>query len=142
MKLDNLGDIPPPLRLVAVDREHPRYAHEAVVAFLVGGKTHWGRTQNLSRGGLCADIAEAIPNGTSIDVDIQLVFDDTESEALRLPARVVWCTTVDEAFQIGLSFRSLTAEQGQYLTLFLKYLDDGTPAARTRRESNLDKRFG
>jgi hypothetical protein len=128
--------------VLAVEREHPRYAHEAVLTLIVGAKTIWGRTQNLSRGGLCAELADSIPNGTNIDVDIQLVFDDAETEPLRLPARVAWCTTLDEAFQIGLSFRSLTAEQSQYLTLFLKYLDDGTPAARTRRESNLDKRFG
>lgn len=127
---------------MTTDREHPRYAHEAVVTFHVATKTHWGRTQNLSRGGLCADLAEAIPNGTDIEVDIQLVFDDVESEPLRLPARVVWCTTLDEGYQVGLSFQKLTAEQVQYLTMFLRYLDDGAPTQRTRRESNLDKRFG
>jgi hypothetical protein len=127
---------------VASDREHPRYAHEAVVTLHVGAKTYWGRTQNLSRGGLCADLTDAISLGTDIEVDIQLVFDDVESEPLRLPARVVWCTTVDEAFQIGLSFQKLTADHHQYLSLFLKYLDDGAPTQRTPRESNLDKRFG
>jgi hypothetical protein len=129
--------------LVTVEREHPRYAHEAVVTFHVGPKAIGGRTQNLSRGGLCADLADAIPNGTSLDVDIQLVFDDVgESEALRLPARVVWCTTVDDGYQVGLSFRPLSAEQAQYLSLFLKYLDDGAPVLRSRRFSNVDKRFG
>jgi hypothetical protein len=113
-----------------------------VVTLHVGAKSHWGRTQNLSRGGLCAEIVEAIPNGADIEVDIQLVFDEVESEPLRLPARVVWCTTLDEAFQVGLSFQKLTAEQQEYLSLFLKYLDDGAPKLRTKRESNLDKRFG
>lgn len=127
---------------MTVAREHTRYAHEAVVTLHVGGKTFWGRTQNLSRGGLCADIAEAIELGTDIEVDIQLVFDDVESEPLRLPGRVVWCTTLDEAFQVGLSFQKLTAEQVQFLTMFLRYLDDGAPTQRSRRESNLDKRFG
>ncbi|MBA2544845.1 MAG: PilZ domain-containing protein [Deltaproteobacteria bacterium] len=127
---------------MAAEREHPRYAHEAVVTFHAVGKTHWGRTQNLSRGGLCADIAEPIANGADIEVDIQLVFDEVESEPLRLPARVAWCTTLDDSFQIGLSFQKLTAEQQQYLSLFLKYLDDGAPKQRTKRESNLDKRFG
>src|SRR5882724_7780271 len=127
---------------VTMEREHPRYAHEAVVTIHAGSQTHWGRTQNLSRGGLCADLPESIPNGANIDVDIQLVFDDVESEPLRLPARVVWCTTVDEAFQVGLSFRSLSTEQHELLSVFLKYLDDGAPTQRARRESNLDKRFG
>ena len=96
----------------------------------------------MSRGGLCADLAEAIELGTDIEVDIQLVFDDVESEPLRLPARVAWCTTLDDAFQVGLSFQKLTAEHQQYLTIFLRYLDADGPTQRSRRESNLDKRFG
>ncbi len=127
---------------MTVEREHPRFAHEAVVTLHVGEKTFWGRTQNMSRGGLCAEIAEPVALGTDIEVDIQLVFEDVESEPLRLPARVVWCTTLDEAFQVGLSFQKLTADHMQYLTIFLRYLDDGSPKLRTRRESNLDKRFG
>lgn len=127
---------------MAIEREHPRYAHEAVVTLHVGLKTYWGRTQNMSRGGLCADIAESINLGTDIEVDIQLVFDEVESEPLRLPARVVWCTTLDDAFQIGLSFQKLTPDQVQLLTMFLRYLEDPEPKQRTRRESNLDKRFG
>ena len=57
-------------------------------------------------------------------------------------ARVAWCTTVDDGCQVGLSFRPLSAEQTEFLTLFLKYLGEGEPKQRTRRESNLDKRFG
>jgi hypothetical protein len=127
---------------VTVEREHPRYAHEAVVTLHVNGKTYWGRTQNMSRGGLCADIAEAIPNGTDLEVDIQLVFEDVESEPLRLPARVVWATSLDESFQVGLSFQKMTAEMVQYLSMFLRYLGDGSPTQRSKRESTLDKRFG
>lgn len=127
---------------MTIEREHPRYAHEAVVTLHVGKKSLWGRTSNLSRGGLCADIAEAVPNGTDLEVDIQLVFDDVESEPLRLPARVVWATALDETFQVGLSFQKMTPEMVQYLTMFLRYLDDGAPKQRSKRESTLDKRFG
>src|ERR1043165_3628604 len=72
-----LAGEPPRSRLVTTAREHPRYAHEPVVTLYAGGKTHWGRTQNLSRGGLCADIPEPIANGANIEVDIQLVFEDS-----------------------------------------------------------------
>jgi hypothetical protein len=124
-------------------REHPRYAHEASVTLYVAGQTSEGRTKNVSRGGLCVDLSDPIAIGTDLEIDLQLVFeDDTQSEALRLPARVAWCTTVDEAFQVGLMFRPLAAELGQYLTMFLRFLQDGTKATRSRRESNLDKRFG
>lgn len=127
---------------MSVEREHPRYAHEAVVTLHVNGKSYSGKTQNMSRGGLCADIAEQIPLGTDLEVDIQLVFEDVESEPLRLPARVVWNTALDESFQVGLSFQKLTAENVQYLTMFLRYLEDPSPKLRSRRESTLDKRFG
>ena len=136
------GTRSPSSRLVTADREHPRYAHEAVVTMHVAGHKHQGRTMNVSRGGLCADLAEPIEFGTDIEVDLQLVFDEvTHSDALRLPGRIVWCTTVDDAFQVGIAFRPLTAELSKYLTVFLRYLQDGTKTPRSKRESSLDKRF-
>lgn len=128
-----------------IDREHPRYAHEAVIAIHAASSAHQGRTTNVSRGGLCADLAAEIAVGTDVEVDMQLVFDDdVQSDALRLPGRVVWCTTVDDGFQVGLSFRPLTAEQLKYLTLFLRYLDDGARPAKQPRDSerSVDDRFG
>jgi hypothetical protein len=123
------------------EREHPRYALDASVTFYVGAKTHTGRTKNLSRGGLCADLAEPITAGIDIDVGIVLVFsDDVQSEALRLPARVAWCTSVDEGHQVGIAFRPLGAEQAEYLAVFLRYLDDQRAEKRPRDQS-VDDRF-
>ncbi len=125
-----------------VDREHPRYAHEAAVTIHVAGKALEGRTQNVSRGGLCAQLSEPIAAGTAIDVDIVLVFDDdVHSEALRLPARVAWCTFVDDAHQVGIAFRALDAEQIDYLGLMLRYLDDGGRREKRPRYVTIDKRF-
>jgi hypothetical protein len=113
------------------------------VTFLVEGNTFQGRTTNVSRGGLCADLADPIAVGAEIHVDMQLVFEDEKvSEALRLPARVVWCTDVDDGCQVGISFKPLGAELTQYLTMFLRYLQDGSTSQRSKRESTLDKRFG
>ena len=125
------------------ERQHPRYAHEAVITLHVAGNAHQGRTSNVSRGGLCADLAAAIPAGTELEVDLQLVFDDaTHSEALRIPARVAWCTDVDDAHQIGLMFRPLAAELAEYLTMFLRYLDDrSTPTKQSKSELPIDDRF-
>jgi hypothetical protein len=123
-------------------REHPRYAHEAVVKLHTGTLLVTGRTRNISRGGLCATLIDPSPIGSEIEVDLQLVFEDSsESEVLRLPARIVWCTEIDDAFQIGVAFKPL-AELAQYLTLFLGFLDGGEKPERLRRESKLDKRFG
>jgi hypothetical protein len=123
-------------------RAYPRYAHEAAVTFFVGGGAHHeGRTKNLSRGGLCADLADPIPTGIDVEVGIVLVFaDDVQSEQLRLPARVAWCTPVDNGYQVGIAFRPLGAEHAEYLTVFLRYLDDHKPE-KTPRAANVDDRF-
>jgi len=126
---------------VTAEREHPRYAHEAAVTVRWGGKAFEGRTRNVSRGGLCADVSDAVKVGADVTVDLVLVFDDdAQSEALKLPARVAWCTPLDEAFQIGLSFKPLDAQLTQYLTLFLRYLDDSR-GDKAPREQSLDDRF-
>jgi PilZ domain len=133
---------PPSFRFVTAQRAHPRYAHEAAVTVHVLGQTIEGRTTNVSRGGLCCDLADALAHGTDIDVDLQLVFEEgTHSEPLRLPARVAWCTTVDDGHQIGIAFKPLSRELTEYLGLFLRYLDDGSQTQRSKRESTLDKRF-
>ena len=125
------------------ERAHPRYAHEAAISVFVDGKVLQGRSTNVSRGGLCADLEAGVKLGTDVEVDIQLVFDEeTHSEPLRVPARVVWCTHLNEVYQVGIAFRPMTADLADYLTMFLRYLDDGSAPTRSRRESNLDKRFG
>lgn len=128
--------------VAASQRAYPRYALDAAVTFFVGsGARHEGRTKNLSRGGLCADLAESIRTGIDIDIGIVLMFaDDTQSEQLRLPARVAWCTPVDNGFQVGLAFRPLDAQHTQYLDVFLRYLDD-RKAEKSPRAANVDDRF-
>jgi hypothetical protein len=125
---------------VTRDREHPRYAHEAEITFRVGTASHEGRTRNVSRGGVCAELADAIPVGVDLEIVLVLVFDNGESEPLRLPARIVWCTTVDEAYQVGLVFRPLGPELTRQLTLFLRYLDDNR-SEPLAAQATLDDRF-
>lgn len=125
------------------EREHPRYAHEAAVTFHLGASELQGRTRNVSRGGLCAQISNPVSNGTQMKIGLQLVFDEeTQSEPLLLPSRVAWCTPLDGGYQIGVSFMPLDAEQLEYLTLFLKYLDDGNQRERPfARAASVDERF-
>ena len=125
------------------DREHPRYAHEAVVTLRVAGKLHQGRTTNVSRGGFAADMSAKVPVGAEIEVDLQLVFDDdAQSEPLRVPARIVWCTAVEEMFQVGISFKPMAADRAQLLAMFLRYLDDSGPKTKQpKAERSVDDQF-
>jgi PilZ domain-containing protein len=123
------------------ERAYPRYAHEAAVKFRVGARLLEGRTRNVSRGGLCATLVDPIALGTNVELELVLVFDDeVQSDALRLPARVVWCTQVDEASQIGVLFRPLDAARAKQLELFLSFLDD-QESERLPRAANIDDRF-
>ena len=98
---------------------------------------------NLSRGGLCAELAQPIAPGTEVAVDIQLIFEDErQSEPLRLPGRVMWCTPIHGAYQVGLTFRRLDADCSVYLMMFLRYLDPGKSHERDARPITVDERFG
>jgi hypothetical protein len=127
--------------VAVTDREHPRYAHEAAITFHLPNGLFEGRTHNVSRGGLCANLADVLPIGIDCDVSIVLVFDDDlQSEPLRLPCRVAWSTMVDDAHQVGIAFRPLDAKQIEYLALFLRYLDDRR-AEKRPRDLSVDDRF-
>jgi Tfp pilus assembly protein PilZ len=121
----------------------PRYAHEAAITLHAPGLVISGRTSNLSRGGLCATLLEPIAVGTAIEVDIQLVFaDDLQSEVLRVPARIVWCTPIGDGHQVGVQFLPLDSERTEYLTMFLRYLDVGGGAKAKPPTLSVDDRFG
>jgi hypothetical protein len=133
------------------EREHPRYAHEAAITFHALDREIAGRSRNVSRGGLCAEVAEAIPAGTSIEIDLQLVFgEDRHSEPLRLPARIAWCTAIDDHHQVGVQFLPMHEETAADLMMFLRYLDgrgalqpvapEAAPEASP--PGSIDERFG
>jgi hypothetical protein len=130
-------------------RQHPRYAHEVAVRvrYPNGNGKHKateGRTRNFSRGGLCANVGTSIPAGTDVLLELTLVFDDEmQSEALTLPARIAWCTTLDDEYQIGVSFKPFDAERAELVQLFLKYLGEETASKKQPRvEKSIDDQFG
>lgn len=111
------------------------------MTFHVGEEAVEGRTQNVSRGGLAATVDQALPVGNDIEVSLVLVFEnDVHSEPLRVPARCVWSTEVDNGHQVGIMFRALNAELVGYLSIFLKYLD-GQRAEKRPRDVPIDDRF-
>jgi len=125
---------------MSVERQFPRYAIRAEITLRTrgGGVIGRGHTNNLSRGGLCADLDATPTRGQSVEVGIALVFsNDSLSEPLPLPARVVWSTSLGDKHQAGLSFLQLTAEQSSFLDMFIRFLADGPDddeleAARSR----------
>lgn len=116
-------------------REFPRFALEATVELTARGFVARGRTANVSRGGLAATADRAIAPGEVVTVRMALVFDeDTFSEPLDLPVRVVWCTQLAEVYQLGVAFLALSSDQRTYLEMFLRYLEEG--AMRHRDSSS------
>lgn len=86
---------------------------------------------------------EQVVVGSEIEVDLQLVFDDdAQSEPLRVPARIVWCTAVEEMFQVGVSFKPMPADRAELLALFLRYLDNSGPKTKQpKTERSIDDQF-
>ena len=114
-------------QMVEDARQSPRYAVEAAVDLLFEEIVAQGRTHDVSRGGFCAIVDKSIGRGQVIRASLSLVFDEeTFSEPLELPARVVWSTTLGEVqHQIGLQFLALDQEQKEFLDMFLRYLEEG-----------------
>jgi hypothetical protein len=111
---------------VTQQRLFPRFAADGSVTITVAGKRLMGRTANLSRGGLCAMLAEPITVGAPVALEAALAFDnDSFSEPLAFVGRVVWCTAVGARFQVGVAFVSVTPEAVTYLDVFLRYLEEG-----------------
>jgi hypothetical protein len=115
-----------PSMTVTTARAHPRYALEIDASVTFGSDRLPVRTRDVSRGGLCFAAKRAIPLGEVVHISMSLVFDEaTFSEPLDLRARVVWCTALGDAHQVGTSFLGLTAEGRAYLDMFLRYLKEG-----------------
>lgn len=112
-------------------RAHPRFALEVETEVRRGDRVMPARTRDVSRGGICLLAPEAVPLGGEVDLMMALVFDaDTISEPLNVRARVVWCTRLADRYQVGVTFVGMTAEQRNYLEMFLRYLAEGKKRER------------
>ena len=106
-------------------RAHPRYALAVNCVIAGGDEEVRGKTSNLSRGGVALSVPASIAISTMVQVEMALDFGhQRSSEPLSLSAVVVWCTRLDDGFQLGAKFNALTREQRAYLDLFLHFLDE------------------
>jgi c-di-GMP-binding flagellar brake protein YcgR len=105
-------------------RQHPRYAIELDAEANFDGQRFMGRTHDISRGGFCFHMPDALPLGAVGTVKLALVFSENSfSEQLELPATIVWCTPIGGAYQVGFKFGPLSPAMQGYLTLFIQFLE-------------------
>ena len=104
-------------------RQHPRYVIEIEARVVADDAEFRARTRDLSRSGMCFVTREPMSVGIPVVIEAALKFSaNAFSEALPLSARVMWCTSVREGYQVGVAFTRLQPQTAEYLELFLKYL--------------------
>jgi hypothetical protein len=106
-------------------RRYPR-VHVDVQANVqtVDGRKLIARTRDLSRSGICLITTAGIPSGEKLRIELVLLLGSaSSSEPLVLRARVVWCTPIAKAYQVGAVFDALTPKESAFLEMFLRYLD-------------------
>ncbi len=106
-----------------VNRAHPRFAVAVELGLTVGAVEVHGRTENMSKGGLCAEVDRTVQLGDGVVARLALVFPGEElSEPLSIGGRVVWCTPINNGFQIGIQFTTAEGDLSKDLDLFLRFL--------------------
>lgn len=100
------------------------------------GRRISARTRDVSRSGICLISDQGLPSGENLLVELVLLIGTrSESEPLLLRARVVWCTAIANAFQIGAMFHGLSHKESGFLDMFLRYLDGTILPAGAEMES-------
>jgi hypothetical protein len=112
-------------------RRHRRFNVDVEVSARTPlGRHLSARTRDVSEAGICLVTNEAVRSGELLTLDVVLSFgEDAYSEPLALAARVVWCTRIGAAFQVGAMFEDVSDQHYEILETFLQFLD-GTLAPR------------
>ena len=105
-------------------RRHKRFAVDVEAVVHASGDNFAARTRDLSRSGICLITSSALKVNEWVVIELVLAFgENTFSEPLRLDARVVWCTSIGQSFQVGAMFSELSDEHAEFLEMFLRFLD-------------------
>jgi len=120
-----------------LQRRYPRFPVDVQASLRTGdGRRLSARTRDLSRSGICLITGQALPSGENLLVELVLLIGtSSSSEPLLLRARVVWCTAIANAFQIGAMFQGLSGKEAGFLDMFLHYLDGTILPAGAEMES-------
>jgi hypothetical protein len=106
-------------------RRHPRVSVDVQAnVHTTDGRKLIARTRDLSRSGMCLITTCGLTSGEQLRIELVLLLGPTSSsEPLPLRARVVWCTPIAGAFQIGAMFDGVSTKEAAFLEMFLRYLD-------------------
>jgi hypothetical protein len=106
-------------------RRYPRFNVDVQAnVSTADGRKLIARTRDLSRSGICLVTSEDLGSGVNLGIELVLLLGPSSmSEPLPLRARVVWCTAIAGAYQIGAMFDGLSAKESSFLDMFLRYLD-------------------
>ena len=118
-------------------RRHPRFQVDVQATVRTAdGRKLLARTRDLSRSGICLITTEALGSGARLGVELVLLLGPTStSEPLPLNARVVWCTAIAGAFQVGAMFDRVSGREAAFLDMFLRYLDGSILPAGAEMDS-------
>jgi hypothetical protein len=106
------------------NRKHKRFSVDVGAVVHVPAGNFAARTRDVSRSGICLITPSALRGNEWVVIELVLSFGENAfSEPLRLDARVVWCTSIGSSFQVGAMFSVLSAENAEFLEMFLRYLD-------------------
>lgn len=75
--------------------------------------------KNISLGGLCMKVKEALRSGTIVEVQIPSVFSDG---SVPVEAQVMWCEKIKADSYIGVAFQALTDEASVSIQKLIKQL--------------------
>ena len=105
-------------------RQHRRIELDVECFIDNGGHRLEARARNLSRSGVACLIDAQILVGATVAVDLALSFGGGErSEPLSLLGTIVWCTPMEQSFQIGVRFADLSDENAEQLDTLLHFLE-------------------
>jgi hypothetical protein len=105
-------------------RQHPRFNVDIQVSVGIGDHDLSARTRDISRTGICVVSLEPMPREAEIELELVLTFGEGGvSEPLHLRGKVVWCTGLFGAYQVGIKFVRVDEEQARYLNMFIGFLD-------------------
>ncbi len=105
-------------------RRHPRFSVDVEATIKRSAGDFQARARDLSLTGICLVSSSPLTVGSVENISLVLAFGQgAYSEPLGLPARVVWCTQIGNAYQVGAMFENITDEQDSYLDMFLQFLD-------------------